>query len=614
LDTGVFLELNHGYEILYGYSRKELLGRSTLPGDTGIWVNREDRERFVEELREHGISLGFEAPQRRRDGTRFIALISSAIMEIKGEICNLALTRDITESKRVEATLRESNQRLELAITSGSLGIWDRHLVDGTETWNDRMYHLYGLEPQTSHPDYAYWLDNIVHPEDRQATDAAVQAALAGERAYDLAFRVVRPDREIRHIKSNAQVLRDAGGRAVRIIGINRDRTQEVEAEAERRRLLLELQHAEKMESIGSLAGGVAHDMNNVLAAIMGMASILELGAQDQETTARALDTISRACTRGRDVVKSLLHFARKNLETLGPVNLNAIAREMVNLLSYTTLKRLQIITDFQEPLGLIEGDGGALSHALINLCVNAVDAMPEGGTLEIRTRQKAGWGIEISIRDTGTGMSPEVVKKAVEPFFTTKPVGKGTGLGLAMVYGTVQAHKGTFEIHSEMGKGTEVILGFPQLAAAAEPGALAEGSAGRPGPSRGTLRILLVDDDELIRLSVVPMLTALGHEVETAEGGEEALARLQAGLEADLVILDMNMPGLNGAQTLAQLLAIRPGQMVLMATGYSDDAIAPLLKDCPNVRGLRKPFSLGELRDRLGAMFAGAPRTVSGG
>jgi PAS domain S-box-containing protein len=606
LETGVFLELNHGYEILYGYSRQELLGRSTLPGDTGIWVNRADRARHVEELKEHGISLGFEAPQRRKDGTPFVALISSAVMEIKGEICNLSLSRDITERKRVEETLRESNQRLELAITSGSLGIWDRNLVDGTETWNDRMYELYGLE-QVRHPDYDHWLQNIVHPEDRRATDAVIQAALAGTGAYDLEFRVVRPDREIRHIKSSAQVLREPGGKAYRVIGINRDRTQEVEAEAERRRLLMELQHAEKMESIGSLAGGVAHDMNNVLAAIMGMASILELNGQDPEAMKLALDTITRACTRGRDVVKSLLYFARKNLETLGPVDLNAIAREMVHLLSYTTLKRLQIVTDFQEPLGLIEGDGGALSHALINLCVNAVDAMPEGGTLELRTRQVDGCGVEISIRDTGSGMSPEVINKAIEPFFTTKPVGKGTGLGLAMVYGTVQAHQGTFEIRSEVGQGTEVILGFPLY-----PGAQDTGAATAPAvrPDLGPLRILLVDDDELIRLSVVPMLKALGHEVRTAEGGEEALARIRDGLEVDLVILDMNMPGLNGAQTLSQLLALRPSQAVLMATGYSDDAIAPLVQDCPNVHSLGKPFSLEEIRNKLETMFsAGRPK-----
>jgi len=613
LETGRFLELNHGYERLYGYSRDEILGRSSLPGDVGIWVDAEDRARHVAELKEYGLSLEFEAPLRRKDGTTFIALVSSAVMEIKGEVCNLTLVRDITERKHAEETLRESNQRLELAITSGSLGIWELNMQDGTQVWNDRMYEIYGLEPQSRHPDHAYWCAHIVHPEDLQPTDAAIHAAFAGTQPYDLAFRVVRPDGEVRHVKSNALVLRDAEGRATRVIGINRDQTREVEAEAERRHLLMELQHTEKMESIGSLAGGVAHDMNNVLAAIMGMASVLEADFQNPETLAKALDTITRACVRGRDVVKSLLYFARKNLEAMGPVDLNTLAGEMVHLLSYTTLKRIQITTEFQEPLDLILGDAGALSHALINLCVNAVDAMPEGGTLEIRTRSRGGWGVEISIKDSGTGMSPEVLRKAAEPFFTTKPVGRGTGLGLAMVYGTMQAHNGTFEIKSQEGRGTEIILGLPRLpeSGGEDPAAAPGTGAGAP-PQQAPLRIFLVDDDELIRMSVAPMLTALGHEVQTAESGEEALERIQDGLTVDLVILDMNMPGLNGAQTLARVLALRPGLVVLMATGYSDESVAPLLKDYPNVHSLRKPFSLNEIRIKLAAIAPARKRLGS--
>jgi signal transduction histidine kinase/CheY-like chemotaxis protein len=520
------------------------------------------------------------------------------VLVIQGERYNLSLARDITAQKRAEEALRESNQRLELAIASASLGIWDRNLVDGTEIWSDRMYAINGIEPRAVPPLYEEWCRDILHPEDRAATEAAIQGALAGERSYDLDFRTINRDGTIRHIKSSGHVLRDAEGRPLRIIGINLDRTREVETEARQRRLQAELQHAEKLESIGSLAGGVAHDMNNVLAAIMGMSSAMRTTCADGDPQANALDTIIRACTRGRDVVKSLLYFARKDLEAAGPVNLNVIAQEMVHLLSYTTLSRVQIITDFQEPLGWIEGDSGALSHALINLCVNAVDAMPEGGSLQLSTRGDA-QSVSISIKDSGMGMNPEVMRKAIEPFFTTKPIGKGTGLGLAMVYGTVKAHKGNMEIRSQPDQGTEVVLSFPPLAA---PAPMLAGEAA-PAAAQGAVRILLVDDDELIRRSIAPMLTALGHAVHTAESGQEALDRLQAGLQVDLVILDMNMPGLNGAQTLTRLLALRPDQIVLMATGYSDDAIAPLLEGRPNIHSLRKPFSLKEIQSKLGTM-----------
>ena len=599
LDTGVFVDLNQRFEQLYGYTRAELIGHSTLPGDLDLWVDPDDRGRLLAELRQHGVVHGFRAPMRRRDRSMFTAMISSALLELRGQTHKLVLTRDITELMQAEVALRESSQRLELATASASLGVWDRNMVDRTLIWNDRMYELYGLRREPGVPDYDLWYQNILHPDDLARADADVAAALAGEKPYEIAFRAVHPDGSIHHITSCALVQWDDQGRATRIIGINRDRTPQVEAAAQQHRLLLELQHAEKLESLGSLAGGVAHDMNNVLAAILGVASALRAAGTERDSWTRPMDTIIRACTRGRDVVKSLLYFARKDLETMGPVNLNLIAQEVLQLLSYTTLKQVQVSTELQEPPALIEGDAGALSHALINLCVNAVDAMPDGGTLVVRTRAGTDDNVEIAIRDSGIGMTPELARRAIEPFFTTKPMGKGTGLGLAMVYGTVMAHKGSLEIHSEPGQGTEVVLRFPRLA-----GAVAETwTEAGPGPASAPLRVLLVDDDPLIRQAVGPMLAFLGHQVDTAEGGQAALDRIQAGLAVDLVILDMNMPGLNGAETLTRLLALRPEQTVLMATGYSDAAIAPLLDGRPRVGSLRKPFTLEELKARLAGL-----------
>jgi len=584
LADGLYLAVNEGFTRITGYRPEEVLGRSSLPGDLGIWVHGEDRDRLLEGLRRDGLVQGLEAQFRRRDGSCLTGLMSASLIEVEGQACVLTITREITERKRIEtellqsraslsaliestsdlvwsvdrnhrllafnatlaahlragygteaalgtdlgallpparavtwaalyeqcladgpftlefplddgrilavalnqitqggavmgvsvfgkditearkaeAAVRESAQRLELATSSASLGVWELNLADGTQIWNDRMYEIYGLEPQSSHPDHAYWCARIVHPDDLQATDAAIQEALAGNRPYDVEFRVVRPDGSVRHVKSDALLIRDLLGRPARVIGINRDRTREVEAEAERRRLLLELQHAEKMESLGSLAGGVAHDINNVLAAIMGMASVLRESSPGEETRAKALDTITLACIRGRDVVKSLRYFSRRDLEAVAQVDLNILVKEMIQLLAPATLDRIRLSTDFQEPLGQIQGDGGALSHALVNLCVNAVDAMPEGGRLTLRTRNLAGGWIQLEVEDTGVGMSLEVNQKALDPFFTTKPQGKGTGLGLSMVYSTVKAHRGQMEIRSAPGQGTCVTLRFP--------------------------------------------------------------------------------------------------------------------------------------------------------
>jgi len=529
-------------------------------------------------------------------GLAFVLITSSLLL--------VTLNRAVRKLMARTAELRASESRLQLAAASAGLGIWDRHPQAGTEIWNARMWELYGLEPQPVPPSYATWRDSILHPDDRDATEAAIRAALAGEGPYDLEFRAILPDGSVRHIKSDALVLRGPGGEVLRLIGINRDRTAKVEAEAEQRRLQADRLHAEKLDSIGSLAGGVAHDMNNVLAAILGVASALRQQAGHEDgPRGDSLDTIIRACLRGRDVVRSLLTFARKDLEAFGPLDLNAVAAEMVQLLRHTTLSRIEIRTAFQEPLSLVEGDAGALNHALLNLCVNAVDAMPDGGALELRTRQVPGGLVEIRIQDTGRGMAPELVRRAAEPFFTTKAAGKGTGLGLAMVYSAVKAHQGRLELHSEVGLGTRVSLLFPPCAPAAA-GAGAEPRAAQ-APPRGR-KILLVDDDEMIQWSMKALLDVLGHVTTVAGSGEEALERLAAGYRPDVVVLDMNMPGLGGAATLPLLRAHCPGVPVLLATGRADQAALDLVAGHANVRLLPKPFTMDEFDQSLAAL-AGA-------
>ena len=379
------------------------------------------------------------------------------------------------------------------------------------------------------------------------------------------------------------------------MVGVVQDITERRQVDEDRRLLEAQLHQVQKLDSLGSLAGGVAHDMNNVLGAILSLASGHRLQLDAANPLAAALETITSACLRGRAVVKSLLYFARKGLEQTETLDLNQLLREMVQLLAHTTLKRVTLELQLEEPLGVVEGDGGALSHALMNLCVNALDAMPQGGTLLLKSENRPSGWVQVTVKDSGEGMSREVRDKAVEPFFTTKPVGKGTGLGLAMVFGTMKAHGGTLEIHSELGVGTEVILGFPAFqqalpAAAPEPAVLAASG----------LRILLVDDDELIRESVAPMLEMLGHTLHTAPGGQEALDQFAAGLKVDLVILDMNMPGLNGGQTLERLLQRWPNQGVLMASGYNDADIRALISGHPHVASIQKPFSLKEIQKKL--------------
>jgi len=598
LKDGVYLDVNKGFTDIIGYSAEEVIGRSSLPGDLSIWVNGEDRERMAATLRTRGEVVGLEAPFRRKDGTILVGMMSARLIELGGEACILSITRDITERKRAEEALREGSQRLQLALASGNLGIWDRNLLDDTEIWDDRMYELYGIEPGSMVPNYETWLSRIVHREDAVWIPESLQAALGGERPYDLKFRILRPDGSVRHIKSNGVVIRNEQGKAVRVIGINRDRTEQVEAEAERRRLQAEVHHAEKLESLGSLAGGVAHDMNNVLTAILVMAETLRERCGDGHPMARPLDTILHAGQRGRDLVKALTDFARKGLEESTAIDLNELLRQEVELLRRTTLKKIQAILDLEEGLPVIQGAGSELGSAIMNLSVNALDAMPEGGTLTFRSRTLPDGRIELSVVDTGTGMGPEVLAKAMEPFFTTKPLGKGTGLGLPRVYGTVRAHGGTMEILSSPGAGTTVILRLPARSA----GSSADPSQGQlcEQAPRKALAILLVDDEPIILDTISAMLESLGHLVETAALGEEALRRLDAQAAFDLVILDHNMPGLTGAQTLVRLRDSLPGLPVILSTGYMDARTEELLARIPRVWVLKKPYNRRDLQKLL--------------
>lgn len=529
------------------------------------------------------------------------------LLDPERRVCGvLGYFEDITERKQVAEELKESEIRLRFALEGANDGLWDVRMQTHAVYLSPRGCEILGYGAEEQDLIASVWQD-LVHPDDLGLTQERLETHLKGlAPIFEVEQRLRMKDGTWKWVLARGKVVeRDGQGRPLRMTGTHTDITERRRAEHEHRELSAQLHQSQKLESLGSLAGGVAHDINNVLAAILSLASVHRDTLETGHPLARSLDTITRACLRGRDVVKSLLYFARKDLEVRGPVSLNDITREMIRLLDRTTLKRVELHADLQEPLPPIMGDAGALSHSLMNLCLNAMDAMPQGGVIQIRTCALPDGKLRLSVRDAGEGMSPEVLKQAVEPFFTTKAVGKGTGLGLAMVYGTVKAHGGALQIQSVVGEGTEVCLTFPPLVEET------------PGPSRpavpetpahAPLRILLVDDDELIRQSIAPMLERCGHRVDCAESGLEALDRIKTGLEVDLAILDLNMPGLSGAQTLPRLHALRPGLPVLLSSGHSDSALPQLLQDAPRVAFLRKPFTLAELKAKIEAMSIAPP------
>ena len=505
---------------------------------------------------------------------------------------HLSLVEDITQAHLAEEALKETLGRLQkIADRVPGMVYQYRLRPDGSTCMpytSPAIRHIYGLAPEDVRDDAAA-LNAVHHPEDHAAIVASIRASAVTLSPWKHEYRIIAPTGEVRHLFGDAVPEPEEDG-SILWTGCITDVT-------ERRKLEAHLQQAQKMESLGSLAGGVAHDMNNVLGAILALASANLHILPRNHPNHKAFETIREAASRGGEMVKSLLNFARQSPRESRTVDCNDLVLEAGRLLEHTTLGKVRLELDLAPDLRPLQGDPGGLANVVMNLCVNAVDAMPGGGTLSLRTRNAGADGIGISVADTGCGMSREVLAKAMDPFFTTKEIGKGTGLGLAMVYANVTAHHGRIELRSEPGRGTCVELWFPAAAGADPEPAL---DAAAPPQAGAALAILLVDDDDLIRTAAGMLLEVLGHGLTTAASGEAALALLEGGARPDLVILDMNMPGLGGRGTLPRLRALRPDLPVLLATGRADQEAMDLVAAHPGVKLLAKPFSLDELQAHL--------------
>jgi len=584
-DQAAFQYVNREACRMLGYSEPELLalGLGDIDPDlsvaawTGIWLDLKQRR-----------ARSFEAWHRRKDGSRFPVEVNCSYFEHQGKACHFALVRDISERMQAQAALLASEAMQHQILENLPAGVL---IVDPAsrriERVNAHVAALFGaprefLEGQRCHA--------VLCP----ASEGACPVCDLGQ-AVDNSERVLlRADgsrlpilKTVKQIEVNGQV---------KLLECFIDISERKRAEAEQARLQARLQQAQKLESLALLAGGVAHDMNNVLGAILGLASASQGLHPSGSPAAAAFETIAKAATRGGTMVKGLLALTRQSPAEQRDLDLNGILQEEARLLERTTLSRVRLQLDLAADLRPIRGDASALAHAVMNLCVNAVDAMTDQGTLTLRTRNLDPHWTAVVVEDTGSGMAQEVLDRALDPFFTTKEVGKGTGLGLSMVYSTVKAHQGQLDITSQPGRGTRVELRFPAISEAPAP----EPATRPAAQARTAMTVLLVDDDELIRSSMRGVLEVLGHQAVVAASGEEALAQVQAGLAPDVAILDMNMPGLGGAQTLPRLRALRPDLPVLLATGRVDQAALDLVRGHSRVALLGKPFSVAELREQL--------------
>jgi len=516
-----------------------------------------------------------------------------------------SLAAAISRRQTMES-LRESEYFFKESQRASQTGSYSSDLAKGFWKSSEVLDQIFGIDG-TFTRNLETWLD-LVHPEDREWIVRYLQDEVIGQRKdFDKEYRIIQKvTGELRWVHGRGAVRFDADGTLISMTGTIRDITEKKRLEEEHARLQAQLLQAQKMESLGSLAGGVAHDMNNVLGAILGIATA-NLHTQTQGTAIfKAFDTIAQAATRGGRMVQSLLGFARQSPAEEQNLDLNDLLLEEVTMLERTTMAKVRLEMDLASDLQRIRGDASALTHAFMNLCINAVDAMPEGGTLTLRSRNIDPAWVEVVVEDTGIGMPKEILDKALDPFFTTKEVGKGTGLGLSMVYRTTKAHQGQLEILSAQGQGTQVKLRFPTCETPAPTPELLDGAS--VDSSRAGLTVLIVDDDDLIRITSQSLVESLGHIPVAVASGEEAMARLEGGLQPDLVLLDMNMPGWGGAGTLPRLRALRPALPVLLATGRVDQAATDLARAHAHVSLLPKPYRLQDLVEKMESALAAIP------
>ena len=532
----------------------------------------------------------------------FIQLLPKAIAlpslnKALGEIENLNRTLE----KQV-VDLRESAYRLQLAVASGHLGIWDWDFKSKVMVWDDRMLELHGITRDSFQGDIEAW-QKRVHPDDLDRSKEEIMAAIKGEKEYDSEFRAVHPNGEVKVIKTDGLVIRDADGRAIRMIGLCRDITGH--------RLLEEqLRQSQKLESIGRLAGGVAHDFNNILTVIMGYAEISVLQLPEGDPVKKNLQEIVKAANRSREITRQLLAYARQQVVSPKLVNLNDLVIETEKTLSRLIGEDIILRFNPGDDLWMVKIDPSQFSQILMNLAINARDAMVRGGNLDITTvnthldelyfkkylDSKSGDYVQLTVSDNGDGMDRATLQHIFEPFFTTKEVGKGTGLGLATVYGVVKQNHGFIDVYSEPGHGTAFKLFFPRSAEVCAPESIS-----RQEIVRSSAIVLLVEDDDAVRQLTAEMLKVMGYTVLLAETPKAALTICEKSDTCiDIILTDVIMPGMSGKEMQEKINAIRPWVKVLFMSGYTSDIIAQRGVLAEGTHFIQKPFNMNTLNAKI--------------
>lgn len=596
---GRIVDLNESCARMFGYSK---------PGEARGHILQEtflapgDFERLLRLVREHKSIGNLELELQRQDGQRLCVLLGASLLENGSEPVIEGTLIDITERKQAEDALRRSEERFRTLVEKSSDAI---SLVDGS---GKVLYSSHAISPI-----FGYSLEErmgksvfeFIHPEESAQVLHTFKKLLAqpyGSASIELRYR--HKDGSWRWIEAlGTNLLEDP---SVQAVAINyRDIT-------ERRQLMEQLFLAQKMEAVGRLAGGVAHDFNNLLTAILGYSDMVLEKLPRGSVLSRYTSEIKRAGERAASLTRQLLAFSRLQVMSPRVLDLNVVIEEMSRMLRRVIGEDVTLTTSPGAGLERVKVDPSQVEQVILNLAVNARDAMPEGGELRIRTsnarfaedfiaegvRVQAGSYVALEVTDTGCGMDSETSARVFEPFFTTKEKGKGTGLGLSTVYGIVKQSGGYIWVNSEPQKGTTFKIYLPGVEEAAAPAKAADAPV---QIDRGSETILLVEDETNVRELLCGMLRSKGYEVLEAARGEEALALGKNHSQPiHLIVTDMVMPQMNGRELARRLCALHPESNVLYMTGYAGNKIGAIDVLENDVAFIHKPFSAEALSQKV--------------
>ena len=531
----------------------------------------------------------------------------------KGEIIGtFGVARDITARLIAQKALQVSEDRLKKAQEAAGIGNWEYDMSTGRVWGSEEVFRIYEIERTSEYLPLDEVENHIIEAE--RVNQALVDLITKGD-DYDIEFQITQKNSQrLLTIHSIADLIKDDEGNPVKVLGVIQDVTDKKVKEQEHIKLLAQLQQAQKMEAIGTLAGGIAHDFNNLLMAIQGRASIMLMNKDSSHPDIRHLKGIEDDIESAADLTRQLLGFARGGKYEVRPTDLNEVIKKQ-NRMFGRTKKEISIRGKYEKDLWSVEVDRGQFEQVLLNLYVNAWQAMPGGGDLYLKTENvtinrtdvkpfsiEPGRYVKISVTDTGVGMDKKTREKIFEPFFTTKEMGRGTGLGLASAYGIIKNHGGFINVYSEKGHGATFNIYLP----ASEKEVIEEKKPAGETVS-GTETVLFVDDEDMIIELAEELFEGLGYKVLTAGSGREAIETYEKNKERiDMVLLDMVMPDMGGDETYDKLKKINPDIKVLLSSGYSMNGQATEIMDRGCSGFIQKPFKMRELSQKLREILDG--------